>query len=101
MTGNFLFLFIILYRKLAGFPLKYLVTGCLKVLLAALAMGGWLLALGHFSQVRVASGSIVVDMCMVAIAIVSGAAVYGVVLYQLGLPELQLIVGRMKERFSG
>jgi putative peptidoglycan lipid II flippase len=101
MTGNFLFLFIVLYRKLAGLPLKYLATGCLKVLLAALAMGGWLLAADHFFRVRTASGSIIADMFTLTLGIVSGAAVYGVVLYQLGLPELQLIVDRMKARFAG
>ncbi len=101
MTGNFMFLFIVLYRKLSGLPLKYLAVGLLKVLFAAVVMVGWLLALAGFLGLRAASSNIVIDMLMLAICITSGAAVYGLVLYKLNFPELQLVVERLKERFSG
>ena len=101
MTGNFMFLFVVLYRKLSGLPLKYLAVGFLKVLLASLVMVGWLLSLDGLFGLRAASTSIIVDMLMLAICITSGVVVYGVVLYKLNLPELHLVVERLKERLSG
>lgn len=100
MTGNFLFLFVVLYRKLAGFPLKYLVTGLAKVLFASLVMIGWLMILDNVLGLRGGSGHIISDILVLATGIVSGAAVYGIVLYKINLPELQLIVGKFKERLA-
>ncbi|MEN8134011.1 MAG: murein biosynthesis integral membrane protein MurJ [Thermodesulfobacteriota bacterium] len=101
MTANFMFLFVVLYRKLSGLPLQYLAGGFIKVLLASLAMIGWLLALDGLLGLRAAGSNIIVDMLMLAICITSGVVVYGVVLYKLNLPELQLVVERLKERLSG
>ncbi len=98
MTANFMFLFVVLYRKLSGLPLKYLAAGFLKVLLAALVMGGWLLALDGLFGLRAAGTNIIFDMLKLALCIISGVVVYGVVLYKLNLPELQLVVERLKER---
>lgn len=100
MTGNFLFLFVILYHKLAGFPLKYLATGLLKVLLAALVMAGWLLGLDLFFGLGARGINIGADIFMLAAAVISGVLVYGVVLYKMNLPELQLIVARFREKLA-
>jgi putative peptidoglycan lipid II flippase len=101
MTANFLFLFVVLYRKLSGFPLKYLAAGFVKVLFASFAMIFWILLLDGIFGVQAASGNIIVDMVMLAIGITSGGVVYGVVLYKLNLPELQLVVDGLKARLSG
>jgi putative peptidoglycan lipid II flippase len=98
MTGNFMFLFVVLYRKLSGLPLKYLAVGVLKVLFASLIMVGWLLLLDGLFGVRTVSTTILLDMLMLAICIASGVVVYGVVLYKLNLPELQLVVESLKGR---
>ena len=48
MTANFLFLGIILYLRLGGYSLSYLLTGMSKVLFAALVMGVYIYGLNIF-----------------------------------------------------
>jgi putative peptidoglycan lipid II flippase len=101
MTANFVFLFVVLYRKLSGFSLVYLIKGLFKISMAALVMAGWLLILDAMFGVRVKSGYLITDLLKLTVSIFSGAIVYGVALYLTGLPELQMIVGKFRERFSG
>ena len=101
MTGNFLFLFVTLYRKMSGFPLVYLAKGFAKVMLATSIMVSWVLLLDHFFGVRASCGSILGDIFVLAGCILSGAIVYGGVLYKINLPELLMIVSRLKERIAG
>jgi len=98
MTANFIFLFTVLFRKLAGFPLRYLMEGLVKVMLASAVMVGWLLLLDGQFDLRAPSGSIVVDALNLTICIVSGAALYAAALYRMNLPELRLLVERLKNR---
>ena len=101
MTANFLFLFVVLYRKLSGFSLGYLLKGFWKVTVAALAMAGWLLIIDLMFEVRAASGYFITDLFKLAVCILSGALIYGVVLFLLKLPEIELIATRFKGRFDG
>ena len=101
MTANFLFLFIVLYRKLAGFSLGYLLKGLAKILAAAVVMTGWLLMIDTVFGAKDASGNVLVDIFILMTSIISGAVVYGVALYLTGLPELRMIVDKLRERFSG
>jgi peptidoglycan biosynthesis protein MviN/MurJ (putative lipid II flippase) len=97
MTANFLFLFVMLSRRLQGLPMKYLGLGLGKVLLSTLAMATWLLGLKRL----LGDGGMLVDLSLLLVSIGSGALLYGLVLYALGLPELQLIVGRLREKLAG
>lgn len=101
MTGNFLFLFTILYRKLAGFSLGYLARGFAKVMFAGAVMVGWLLLLDHYFGVLAAGPGFSGDAVMLASCIISGAALYGGVLYLTNFPELSLVVGKVRERLAG
>ncbi len=50
---------------------------------------------------QAASGYLITDLFKLSLCILSAALVYGVVLYLLKLPEIELIVVKMKERLSG
>ncbi|MFO7604727.1 MAG: murein biosynthesis integral membrane protein MurJ [Desulfurivibrionaceae bacterium] len=101
MTANFLFLFLVLFRKLSGLPLRYLGKALVKVLIASAVMVGWLLLVDGLFGVRGAGGNIMVDIAVLTFCILSGAAVYGAALYRMNLPELRLIVGGLRERLTG
>ena len=68
---------------------------------AAVVMTGWLLLIDTVFGAEDASGSVLADIFILIISIVSGATVYGFALYLTGLPELQMIVGKFRERLSG
>lgn len=96
MFGNFIFLSIVLYRKLSGYSLTYLAKGFVKVMGATLVMWGWLqciraplalLATGFLSQVLV-----------LVVLVASGAAVYGGILYLIRLPEMTTLVDKIGGR---
>jgi putative peptidoglycan lipid II flippase len=101
MTGNFFFLFFVLYRKLSGFSIRYLAVGLIKVLFSAAGMCVWLWFADSLFGLRGASGNTLVDIFKLAFCIISGAAVYGAFLYGLKLSELRLIVERVKEKLTG
>jgi putative peptidoglycan lipid II flippase len=94
MTANFLFLGSILYRKLDGFSLAYLVVGLGKVITAALGMGtylycGWGLFAGWMQQ------RLLAELAGVFFLILSSAFVYGAALYLLKLHELKVIIDKL------
>jgi putative peptidoglycan lipid II flippase len=101
MTGNFLFLFIVLYRKLSGFPMRYLAAGFVKVLLASAVMLGWLLLLDGLFGLRAPKGNVLGDIVGLTVCVLSGAIIYGAALYMMKLPEMRVIVDRFKERLAG
>jgi putative peptidoglycan lipid II flippase len=94
MTANFLFLGIILYRKLEGYSLSYLTAGLGKVLAAALLMGIYLFVLGNFLREWMQKGFFQ-ELLGVIFFVASSALVYGITLYMLKLHELKLIVDRL------
>ncbi|MDH3393822.1 MAG: polysaccharide biosynthesis C-terminal domain-containing protein, partial [Desulfobulbaceae bacterium] len=98
MACNFLFLSVILYRKLNGYSLSYLAVGLAKVMMASLLMGGWLvLARGWLAGL---DDGMVSRLFSLLLLIGSGGAVYGVALYLLRLRELTLLVDRLGARLA-
>jgi putative peptidoglycan lipid II flippase len=93
MIGNFLFLSIVLYRKLGGYPLRYLGCGVVKVCLASGVMGLWLV----MAQGWLAGGG-VSELVGLALLLVSGGVVYGGLLYAMRLHELIVLVDKVLER---
>ena len=99
MIINFLFLSSVLYWQLEGYSIVYLVTGLAKVVLAAGIMGGWLFYLEGFMAGFAARG-IINGLGVLLVLVVSGAGLYGLVLYGLRLKELHLLVERTFARLS-
>ncbi|HEB50960.1 MAG TPA: murein biosynthesis integral membrane protein MurJ [Desulfobulbus sp.] len=99
MAMNFLFLGTVLYRKLAGFPLGYLVRGTVKILLATAIMSALLMFLLPLLSGWL-HGPVLLRIPGVFLAIITAASVYGIVLHLLGLPELTVITGKIVQRFS-
>jgi len=97
MFFNFLFLSAILYRKLAGYSLAYLFKGLGKVLLAATAMGGYLIGLQYGLTTWLQQGFIQ-ELTGLLFLIISGATLYGGVLYLLRLQELTFLVDKVTEK---
>ncbi len=94
MIGNFLFLSIILYRKLDGYPLRYLGVGLAKVCVASgvmwlvlILVKGWLADWG------------IADIAGLGLLLLVGISVYGGVLYALRLQELTMLVGKVVARW--
>ncbi|HIJ79088.1 MAG: murein biosynthesis integral membrane protein MurJ [Desulfobulbaceae bacterium] len=100
MIINFLFLSSVLYWKLAGYSVGYLMRGVGKVVLAAGIMGGWLFYLQRVLAAIAAQG-VLGGLAALSVLVVSGAALYGLVLYALRLKELNLLVDRTLARLQG
>lgn len=100
MTVNFLFLGTILHRKLQGFSLTYLLTGLSKVLLATLIMLGALILLQTGLNTLLEPGFIQ-ELIKVILLVISGATLYGFVLYMLKLKELSFITEKITARIKG
>lgn len=97
MTLNFMFLGSMLYRKLDGFSLAYLVGGLFKVVVASTVMAGWLFIvkpkLDGFLQ-----GNILQQLVAILACVTTGAGVYGIVLYFLRVQELTILVEKVFDR---
>lgn len=96
---NFFFLSAMLFRRLSGFSLSYVLAGLLKVLIAALVMGCWLYALNSWLVVLLPRGFFW-DFCSLAGMISSSAAVYGGMIVLLKLQEATLLYGKIRDRFA-
>jgi putative peptidoglycan lipid II flippase len=94
MTANFLFLGIILYRKLEGFSIAYLTTGLGKVLAAAFLMGIYLYMM-EIVFLGWTQKSFFHEFLGVAFFVVSSALVYGITLYLLRLQELKMLADKV------
>ena len=101
MGGNFLLLFTVLHRKLDGLPLRYLGAALVKVIAAALVMGVWLWGLGRFLWSKGADMGSLLEVPALLLAVGSGGLLYGLALYGLRLPELELVVDRLREKVAG
>jgi putative peptidoglycan lipid II flippase len=91
MTVNFLFLGVILYWKLQGFSLSYLLTGLGKVFAAAFLMGLYIYilrtVLDEWMQIK-----FFYDFLGLIFFVASSAMIYGITLYLLKLQELKMLV---------
>ncbi|MBI5559523.1 MAG: murein biosynthesis integral membrane protein MurJ [Deltaproteobacteria bacterium] len=99
MICNFLFLGIILYRKLAGYSLSHLFEGIGKILLASLVMSAWLKILLFFVRDGF-SQSILLQSAGLIVYIASAAAVYGLLLYLLKVKELSLVLDKVRQKLT-
>jgi putative peptidoglycan lipid II flippase len=97
MSGDFIFLSIILYRKLNGFSLPYLSRNLAKILLASLGMWLWLTA-AHRWLAAWMSGGVWRDFLGISLIIGSSALLYGVILYMTGLKELKVLLDKFGNR---
>jgi putative peptidoglycan lipid II flippase len=95
MTVNFLFLGLVLYWKLDGYSLSYLITGVGKVLAAALLMGIYLYGLNTFISDWMQQGFFK-ELAGVIFYVLSGAIIYGISLYLLKLKELKMLVDKVR-----
>ena len=97
MLISFLFLVVVLYKKLHGFNVSYLIRGLAKIAAATLALitmllltspllAGWLL--GNTPQQAIALLTLVV----------TAVALYGAVLHLLQLSEMNIISDKIKSR---
>jgi putative peptidoglycan lipid II flippase len=94
MTVNFLFLGCILYWKLDGFSLYYLFTGLGKVFSAVLVMGLYLYFLTTKLLGWMQSG-LLYELSGLFFLIISGAALYGFVIYLLKLKEFKVVIDKL------
>ncbi len=98
MVANFLFLFVVVYRRLGGFSLAYLASGAARI--AAAACGMALAVAGGLRLIQARPGGRVAEIVLLAAVIVAGAAVYGLLLHLLGLREFGTIVARLRQRLG-
>ncbi|PID77168.1 MAG: murein biosynthesis integral membrane protein MurJ [Deltaproteobacteria bacterium] len=98
MLLNFLFLSWILYRKLAGFSVAYLLAGLVKILAAAAVMSILTWQMKILLSPWLYAG-LIQQISATAIIITLSVLVYAACLYILKLPELMVIAGKIKDRF--
>jgi putative peptidoglycan lipid II flippase len=94
MTVNFIFLGTILYWKLNGFSLSYLLSGLGKVFIGALLMGLYL----HWLRTVLfdwMQRGFFIELVGILFFVASGSAVYGIALYLLRLQEFKLVIDKI------
>lgn len=99
MVCNFFFLGVVLYRKLGGYPLLYLVCGLIKILLATLTMAAVVWGLRMLSGVWLA-GSLPQQLLALGVIVMAAISVYAVMLGLLRLPEWTLLSDRLRQRLA-
>ena len=98
MVLNFLFLGLILHRKLAGFSLSHLGRGTAKIMLASAVMAGGLIVMKLLLR-PLLGGTIPFQLAAVALLISTAALLHALMLHFLRLPEFDEITGKLKQRF--
>ncbi|PID74275.1 MAG: murein biosynthesis integral membrane protein MurJ [Desulfobacterales bacterium] len=97
MIINFLFLTVVLYHKLGGFSLRYLLAGLLKTGTATGAMVSALLLLIPFCQ-QWLDGTILRQIAGLFILISGAGLLYLLLLTALKLPELHVVTSNIYSR---
>ena len=98
MILNFLFLSVVLYRKLAGYPVGYLLRGLAKILAAAGLMSGSIWGMQQLLAPWT-NGSTLLQGAAMAALIGVGVGIYAISLQLLRLPEFTLLTGKVAQRF--
>ncbi len=91
MLGNFIFLSVVLYRKLNGYSLTYLAVNFTKILVASAAMWLWLIMANHWLAAWL-TGGLFYNLTAILIMITSAALIYGIILYIEGVQELKTLL---------
>ncbi len=99
MVLNFIFLSIVLYWKIGGFSVSYLLKGLIKIGIAGTAMTAFLL-LGRILLADWLNGTLFQECCSLLLLIISAAGLYGLLLHTLKLEELTALTSKMKAKFS-
>ena len=97
MTANFLFLGIILYRKLAGYSLSYFFSGLGKVISASFLMGAYLMICIKGLHDWLQQG-LINELIGLLFFVLSSAGVYALALYLLRFHELKVLVDRFLKK---
>ena len=97
MTLNFLFLGLVLSRKLEGFTPRPLLLGGGKILLATLVMAGAVWGLTRWLAPWL-QGALLLQLLGVLGIVGIGAVIYYLVLAALKLPELTVITAKIAQR---
>jgi len=99
MICNFLFLSVVLYKKVQGYSLSYLGRSLIKIFSASILMGVWV-SFVYGSMRSLFAGGILLQIAGLAFVIASAALLYGVVLYALKVKELAFVVDKVKGRIG-
>lgn len=99
MVLNFIFLVIVLHRKLGGFSLKSLSVGVLKILLATFGLALLILISLPLFQTALDSNKFY-QLLSVLFIIGSASLFYGLLLYLLRLQEFTLFIDKFRQKFS-
>lgn len=97
MILNFLFLGLVLYRRMDGLPLAYLLAGIGRILLAATLMSAAVVA-GRAVLAGWLGGTFIEQTAALMVLIVTGVGMYGICLQLFGLPEFTLLTGKLVQR---
>lgn len=97
MLINFVFLMIVLYKNLNGFPLVYLGKSLVKILLATAALTGLLLyALPFFKTFF--DNSVIHQSGSLFTLILSATILYGIILHLLKLTEMNILTEMIRSK---
>lgn len=99
MVLNFLFLGFVLNRKLAGFALKQLAIGTLKIIAASAVMALGIIGL-KMLLISLLQGRLPMQLVGVAVLIGSASLLYAAALHFLKLPEFDEITGKVRQRLA-
>lgn len=99
MIFNFIFLSVVLFRKVGGYDLRYLFRSLIKIVLASLLMGiaAFYLyqALGFFLNQKV----MVNEIASLSLAMVAAVLIYFILIRWLGIQEINEVTESIKKRF--
>jgi len=99
MLINFLFLMTVLYIKLGGYPLGYLLKNLLKILLATAFLAAFLYSAQPYAS-GLLHGSFTVQGIALLMLILGGVIVYATSLHFMKLNELTIFTSKIRARFS-
>jgi putative peptidoglycan lipid II flippase len=98
MIINFIFLATVLYIRINGYSLRYLIKGMSKIVLATAVMSIFLIvSYGYVKDFFL--GSVLTQIFYLTVLIVASALCYGGVLYYLHLPELTVLTQWFRQKF--
>ena len=97
MGLNFLFLAVVLYKKIDGYSIKQIGTGLIKIGCATIIMSGGIFYLMTMLRPFL-EGAVYGQLFGVLLLVFTGAGLYGVTLHLLKLPELMIITDKIKEK---
>ena len=99
MFCNFLFLCIILHKKLNGYDLKYLIKGFVKIFIATTIMSLTILMFRKFFPYFYEGGSLEL-LFFVSATILISVVIYALIITALGLEEFATITRKVAQKFA-